>query len=63
MYYHIPVLSFAYDEDLNWPDSKEKVRLSVALIDTSLTLDDGKNWRTAYLMNGTPGYSNSTLTD
>lgn len=53
-----PVLSLVYDEDLNWPDSKEKIRLSVALIDTSLTLDDGTNWRTGYRMYGTPGYSN-----
>jgi len=55
---YLPVLSFVYDEDLNWPDSKDKIQLSVALIDTSLTLDDGNNWRTGYLMYGTPGYTN-----
>jgi len=55
---YLPVHSFVYDEDFNWPDSKDKIRLSVALIDTSLTLDDGNNWRTGYLMYGTPGYSN-----
>ena len=55
---YVPVKSIMYDEDSNWPDSKDKIRLSVALIDTSLTEDDGRNWRTGYKMYGTPGYSN-----
>jgi len=53
-----PVSSIAYDEDKNWPDSRDKLRLSVALIDSSLVPDDGLNWRTGYKMYGTPGYSN-----
>jgi hypothetical protein len=55
---YVPVKAFDYDEDNNWPDSRDKVRLSVALIDTSLILDEGRNWRTGYKMYGTPGYSN-----
>jgi len=55
---YIPVKSIMYDEDSNWPDSKDKIRLSVALIDTSLAEVDGINWRTGYRMYGTPGYSN-----
>lgn len=53
-----PVKSIAYDEDKQWPDSKDKHLLSVALIDTSLSLTTAINWRTGYQVNGTPGYSN-----
>jgi len=53
-----PVKSIAYDEDAEWPDSKDKKWLSVALIDTSLAIDESGNWRTGYKMHGTPGYSN-----
>ncbi len=53
-----PVKSLVYDEDELWPDSKEKNRISVALIDTSLAITEGLNWRTAYREYGTPGYSN-----
>ena len=55
--YH-PVISVRYDEDESWPESKEKKWLSVALIDTSLSMNNGKNWRTGYKIYGTPGYSN-----
>ena len=30
----------------------------MALIDTSLSMNNGKNWRTGYKIYGTPGYSN-----
>ena len=62
---YTPVKSIVYDEDLNWPDSNDKIRLSVALIDTSLSMEEGKNWRTGYKRYGTPGYTNipSRITD
>jgi len=53
-----PVKSLSYDEDHSWPDSKEKSRLSVAHIDSSLSMTEARNWRTAYKVYGTPGYSN-----
>lgn len=55
---YVPVSSLSYDEDNLWPDSREKDKLSVALIDTSLIISEGQNWRTAYKMFGTPGYTN-----
>lgn len=55
---YLPVKSFVYDEDFNWPDSNDKTRLSVALIDTSLSMQEGRNWRTGYKEYGTPGYTN-----
>ena len=53
-----PVKYLSYDENNFWPESNEKLWLSVALIDTSLLIEEGRNWRTAYKIYGTPGYSN-----
>lgn len=53
-----PVKSLVYDEDERWPDSKDKDLLSVALIDTSLSITEARSWRTGYQIYGTPGYSN-----
>lgn len=53
-----PVKHLRYDENNLWPESKEKLWLSVALIDTSLSATHGINWRTGYKIYGTPGYSN-----
>lgn len=56
---YIPSNLIAYDEDDGWPDSDDKVKISVALIDTSLSLTESINWRTGYKRYGTPGYSNT----
>lgn len=53
-----PVKSLSYDEDELWPESNEKKWLSVALIDSSLSITEARNWRTGYKIYGTPGYSN-----
>lgn len=55
---YLPVKSIAYDEENSWPDSKDKEKISVALIDTSLNITEGRSWRTAYQIFGTPGYTN-----